>query len=102
MPGTQRARLDPMAKHPASTNGAARAIDTASIVFGLVSIPGRVFSTSEHSHEIHFHLVHAGCGERLKQQYICPTHGKVERSEMAKGYQVNRSTIIELSPEELD
>src|SRR5512146_657290 len=95
----QRAARSVMAKHP---SGGARAIDTASIVFGLVSIPVRVFSTSEPSHEIHFHLVQAGCGERLKQQYTCPTHGKVDRSEMAKGYQVNRATIIELSQDELD
>jgi DNA end-binding protein Ku len=71
-------------------------------VFGLVSIPIKVYSTSEPSHEIHFHMIHAGCGERLKQQYICPTHGVVERSDMAKGYQVDRSKMIELDPKELD
>jgi DNA end-binding protein Ku len=81
---------------------ATRAIDTASIVFGLVSIPVRVFSTSEHSHEIHFHMIHAGCGERLKQQYVCPKHGKVERDEIAKGYQPDRHSMIELSKQELD
>lgn len=79
----------------------ARSIDTASITFGLVSIPVKVFSTSEPSHEIHFHLVHAGCGERLKQQYVCPKHGVVERSDMAKGYQVDKRHSIELDPAEL-
>ena len=32
----------------------ARAIDTATIAFGLVSIPVKIYSTSEPSHEIHF------------------------------------------------
>ncbi len=80
----------------------ARSIDSASIVFGLVSIPIRVFSTSEPGHEIHFHMIHAGCGERVKQQYACPKHGELERNEIAKGYQVSRSKMIELAPEELD
>ena len=81
--------------------GSARSIDSASIVFGLVSIPIRVFSTSEPGHEIHFHMIHAGCGERLKQQYVCPKHGVVERADIAKGYQVDRSKMIELDPQEL-
>ncbi len=81
---------------------ATHAIDSASITFGLVSIPVRVFSTSEPSHEIHFHLIHAGCGERVKQSYRCPKHGEVARSDLAKGYQVDRRTMIELDPKELD
>src|SRR3569832_2254370 len=79
---------------PARGGGTARSIDSASIVFGLVSIPIKVYSTSEPGHEIHFHLIHAGRGERLKQQYICPKHGVVERSDMAKGYQVVRSLLF--------
>ena len=85
----------------AKTSGA-RALDTASIVFGLVAIPVRVFSTAEPSHEVHFHMIHAGCGLRVKQEYHCPKHGKVERTEIAKGYQADRSTMIELAQEELD
>ena len=83
-------------------SSAARAIDTASIVFGLVAIPVRVFSTAEPSHEVHFHMIHAGCGLRVKQEYHCPEHGKVERAAIAKGYSPDRSTTIELAQAELD
>jgi DNA end-binding protein Ku len=79
----------------------ARAIDTATIAFGLVSIPIKIYSTSEPSHEIHFHLIHEGCGERLKQQYICPKHGEIERSEMSKGYELTKGNFVELSKDEL-
>lgn len=79
----------------------ARAIDTATIAFGLVSIPIKIYSTAEPSHEIHFHMIHEGCGERLKQQYVCPKHGEVERSEMAKGYELTKGNYVELSKEEL-
>jgi DNA end-binding protein Ku len=79
----------------------ARSIDTATLAFGLVSIPVKIYSTGARSHELHFHLIHAGCGQRLHQQYVCPTHGKVERDEMAKGYEITRGSFVELSDPEL-
>ncbi len=79
----------------------ARAIDTATIAFGLVSIPIKIYSTAEHSHEIHFHLIHEGCGERLHQQYVCPRHGVVEREDMAKGYELTKGNFVELEKDEL-
>jgi DNA end-binding protein Ku len=80
----------------------ARAIDTATISFGLVSIPVKIYSTSEPSHEIHFHLIHEGCGERLKQQYVCPEHGVVERADMTKGFELTKGNFVELSKDELE
>jgi len=80
----------------------ARSIDTATISFGLVSIPVKIYSTSEPSHEIHFHLIHKGCGERLKQHYACPRHGEVERSEIAKAFELTKGNFVELEPDELD
>ncbi len=79
----------------------ARAIDTATISFGLVSIPVKIYSTSEPSHEIHFHLIHEGCGERLKQQYVCPRHGVVERADMTKGFELTKGNFVELEKDEL-
>lgn len=78
-----------------------RSIDTATLAFGLVSIPVKIYSTGEPSHELHFHLIHAGCGERLHQQYVCPIHGKVERDDMIKGYEITRGSFVELSNSEL-
>ncbi len=80
----------------------ARSIDTATISFGLVSIPVKVFSTSEPGEEIHFHLIHAGCGERLHQEYVCPKHGKVERADMSKGFELTKGAVIELDKAELE
>jgi DNA end-binding protein Ku len=80
----------------------ARAIDTATLTFGLVAIPARIYATSERSHEIHFHLVHEGCGERLHQQYVCPRHGAVERDAIIKGYELSRGNFVELSRSELE
>ncbi|HEU0035455.1 MAG TPA: Ku protein [Kofleriaceae bacterium] len=79
----------------------ARSIDTATIAFGLVTIPVKIYSTAEPSQEIHFHLVHEGCGERLKQQYICPKHGVVDREHMIKGFEITKGHVVELEKEEL-
>lgn len=79
----------------------ARSIDTATLAFGLVSIPVKIYSTGEPSHELHFHLVHEGCGERVRQQYVCPEHGKVERDQIIKGYELTKGNFIELSKAEL-
>ncbi len=79
----------------------ARSIDTATLAFGLVTIPVKIYSTSEPSQEIHFHMVHEGCGERLKQQYVCPKHGAVERADIIKGFELAKGNIVELAKDEL-
>ena len=81
---------------------AARSIGTALISFGLVSIPVKLFSTGEPSHELHFHMIHAGCGRRVHQELVCPEHGTVSRDRIAKGYEPSRGHLIELAPSELE
>src|SRR5512143_1335247 len=78
-----------------------RSIDTATLAFGLVSIPVKIYSTGEPSPELHFHLLHEGCGERHHQQYACPIHGTVERDAMIKGYEITKGSFVELSTAEL-
>ena len=79
----------------------ARAISSATVSFGLVSIPIKVYSAHETANDIHFNMVHAECGTRLKQQYICPTHDRVvDRSETARGYQFAKNQFVLLSDEE--
>src|SRR6185503_16836668 len=65
-----------------------RSLRTATLSFGLVTIPVR-FYTATSSQSPHFHLIHAECGSRIKQQLYCPTHQRVvERSELVRGYEV--------------
>ena len=79
----------------------ARAISSATVSFGLVSIPIKVYSAHETGNEIHFNMVHAECGTRLKQQYVCPTHDRVvERSDMARGYQFAKNQYVILNDDE--
>jgi DNA end-binding protein Ku len=55
----------------------ARSIGSATISFGLVSVPVNLFSSSESSAAIGFNMLHAKCGSRLKPQYICSNEGMV-------------------------
>lgn len=80
----------------------ARAISSATISFGLVSIPAKLYASSESSANISFNLLHEKCGSRLKQQYYCPEDDeKVSRDQMVKGYEFSKGQYVVFTPEEL-
>ncbi|HSE66252.1 MAG TPA: Ku protein [Gemmatimonadales bacterium] len=75
---------------------------SATISFGLVSVPVVMYSSSESAANVSFNMLHKSCGTRLKQQYICPKDNVVvERDEMAKGYEFAKGQYVLFSPEEL-
>jgi len=80
----------------------ARAIGTATISFGLVSIPVKLYTTSESGSDISFNMLHAACGSRLKQQYICTKDGEVvERDQTVKGYEFAKGQYVTFTSDEL-
>ncbi len=81
----------------------ARAIAAANVSFGLVSIPVKLFSAANTSSGISFNLLHAKCGSRVKQQYICPKENNVvvPREEMRKGYEFSKDQYVLFTDEEL-
>jgi DNA end-binding protein Ku len=81
----------------------ARSIGTATISFGLVSVPVNIYSSSESKASISFNMLHKKCGTRLKQQYICPKDNNevVTRDDTVKGYEFAKDQYVILSPEEL-
>jgi DNA end-binding protein Ku len=81
---------------------AARAISTATISFGLVSIPVKLYSSSETSGEIHFNQMDKKDGARLKQQLVNSRTGNiVQREEIVKGYEFSKGQYVLFNPEEL-
>jgi len=81
---------------------AAHSIGTATISFGLVSIPVKLYSATQASSAVSFNLLHKKCSSRLKQQYICPVDNEtVERADMVKGYEVSKGKYVTFTPEEL-
>jgi DNA end-binding protein Ku len=71
------------------------------VSFGLVSIPVKVFTTSESAQSLSFNMLHAKCGSRLRQQYICPTDEEVvDRSQITRGYEFAKGQYVKISDEE--
>ena len=81
----------------------ARSIATATISFGLVSVPVNIYSSSESKASVSFNMLHKKCGTRLKQQYICPKDNNeiVTRDDTVKGYEFAKDQYVVLTPEEL-
>src|ERR1700694_3542831 len=80
----------------------ARSIGTATISFGLVSVPVSIYSASESKASVSFNMLHKKCGTRLKQQYTCPKENVVvTREETVKGYEFAKDQYVVLTPEEL-
>lgn len=78
------------------------ALGSATISFGLVSVPIKLFSTSESRSTISFNWLHTKCGSRLKQQYWCPKEEVVvTKDEMIKGYEFSKGQYVTFAPEEL-
>ena len=82
---------------------AARAMGSATISFGLVNVPVKLYSTSESSRSISFNWIHEECGTRVRQQLYCPTDKRVvERSELVRGFDVGKEKYVVFTPEELE
>ncbi len=81
---------------------AARALASLTVSFGMVSIPVKLYSATQAQAGVSFNLLHASCGSRLKQQYLCAREGVVvERADMVKGYEFSKDQYVTFTPEEL-
>jgi len=79
-----------------------RPFASATISFGLVSIPTKLYSATESSEKITFNMIHRECGSRVQQQYICPKDERpVDRTELAKGYEFSKGQYVLFTDEEL-
>jgi DNA end-binding protein Ku len=81
---------------------AARAVGTATLSFGLVAIPVKVYSSTVSEAEFSFNLLEKKTGSRLKQQYISQKTGEiVPREEMVKGYEFAKGQYVVFTDEEM-
>jgi DNA end-binding protein Ku len=81
---------------------AAHSIGSATVSFGLVSVPVQLYAAGESKANISFNWLHKKDGARLKQQYVCSKDGeKVERDEMIKGYEFSKGQYVTFTPDEL-
>ena len=82
---------------------AARAIGTSTIAFGLVSLPVKIYSTSESSRKVSFNMIWKERGVRVRQQYIDPADGTVvPKEEIVKGFEFAKGQYVLFTKEELE
>jgi len=80
----------------------ARALSTATISFGLVSIPVKLYSAAESKAALSFNQIHKKDGARVKQQLISSRTGDVvPREEIVKGYEFAKDQYVLFEAEEL-
>ena len=80
---------------------AARSISTASLTFGLVSIPVRLFPATS-SKSVRFNLLHDKDKSRIQEKIFCPVEEKiVDRSELVRGYEIEKGRYVTFTDEEL-
>src|SRR5689334_4777174 len=69
--------------------------------FGLVSFPVRLFSAAR-AQTVHFHMLHEKDFSRVKEVWYCAEENKpIERSEIVKGYEVEKGEYVTVGEEEL-
>lgn len=79
----------------------ARAISSATISFGLVAIPVKLY-TATSSQQVSFNMLHPETKTRVQQQYITPATGEVvNRSTLVKGYEYARGQYVVFTEDEL-
>jgi DNA end-binding protein Ku len=81
---------------------AARASGSATISFGLVSIPIKLY-TATAPQSVSFNMLHKKCKSRIKMQLFCPIDNEViDRRDTVKGYEYGKDQYVVFEPEELE
>ncbi|MFZ1887049.1 MAG: Ku protein, partial [Candidatus Binataceae bacterium] len=71
-----------------------RSVSTASLTFGLVSIPVRLFPATS-SKTIRFNLLHAKDNSRIQEKIFCPKEEQIiDRSELVRGYEIEKGRYV--------
>jgi len=79
----------------------ARPLGSATISFGLVAIPVRLYPAAVSRH-VSFHLLHVKCGSRIRYQAYCPVDEEVVPPEqIVKGYEIAKGEFVRMTAEEL-
>jgi DNA end-binding protein Ku len=80
----------------------ARPLGSATISFGLVSVPIQLYSASESGASVSMNWINRKTGARCKQQYVdAKTGEKVEKEEMIKGYEFSKGQYVTFTKDEL-
>lgn len=79
-----------------------RPISTATLSFGLVSVPVEMYPTYESSATVSFNMINPKTGARVKQEYVdAKTGEKVDRAETVKGFEFAKGQFVTFTKDEM-
>jgi DNA end-binding protein Ku len=67
-----------------------------------VALPVKAYPVVRSAAPSRFHLLHAGCGQRVQYHKHCPSHGPVAADTIVRGYEHAPEQFVVVEPEELD
>ncbi|MCI0717675.1 MAG: Ku protein, partial [Acidobacteria bacterium] len=80
---------------------APRASWTGYLRLSLVTIPVRLYNAVSSTSKVSLNQLHKGCNLRLRQQMVCPEHGKVEKEDIVKGYEFEKDRYVVIDEADL-
>jgi DNA end-binding protein Ku len=81
---------------------APRASWTGYLRLSLVTIPVRLYNAISSTSKVSLNQLHKECNLRLRQQMVCPEHGKVEKEDIVKGYEFEKDRYVVVDETDLE
>ena len=81
---------------------APRASWTGYLRLSLVTIPVRLYNAISSTNKVSLNQLHKNCNLRLRQQMVCPEHGKVEKEDIVKGYEFEKDRYVVVDEADLE
>ena len=81
---------------------APRASWTGYLRLSLVTIPVRLYNAISSTNKVSLNQLHKACNLRLRQQMVCPEHGKVEKEDIVKGYEFEKDRYVVVDDADLE
>jgi DNA end-binding protein Ku len=69
---------------------------------GLLAVPIKAYPALVSAPLLPSHLLHSGCGQRLRYDKCCPLHGKLDAAAIVKGYEYAPGQFLVLDETELE
>jgi DNA end-binding protein Ku len=80
----------------------ARAYWKGFLRLSLVSIAVEIYNAVESKSEISFRQIHKPSGKRVHYEKVVQGIGKIDTSDIVKGYEVDKDTYVVIDPEDID
>jgi len=68
----------------------------------LVTIPVRMYNAISSTSRVALNQLHKDCNRRVRQQLVCPEHGKLEREDIVKGYEYEEDKYVVIDQADLE